>query len=1122
VTKPITWRLRAAPTLPITSDELAIRQVFRFVVYGLATVVVVAVVGLAALSVRLAAGPLSLALLLPTLEIVINHYLAPERVQISQAYATWRGWNDGLSLRIDGVALHAAGRNAPIAVVPRLDLLFSAEALRERVFVPATVEVGGLRLDLVGSAEGVLSRRDASGEDEPAVDALIARALDELVAPPDAARPLSYLERIVIRDGELMFTDAASGRTVRARLTEVAADRSGDGLELNADVRITGAYGDVPLRLVGDVALPQGGIAAHLAFSGVALDRFAVIDEALAPLAAVALPLSGEITLAAERPTVIDRVTFDVTSEGGELRLTPDLAARLGDAAWTQTVAIARVAARGTIALAAGEIAVDAFSLSFAPKSEIAVPPLDHRFPVRSLSARGRFAGDRLDVEEAVVDLGEPTLRATATVQGLSERLAAEARVRIDRLPMDGIGRYWPKAVAPGGLEWCEQHLSRGTVTMDADVALADPGDGLDLTRFVATLTGEGARVDYLPDLPPVENARAQGRLTLRDLSLTILGGNAGALVVRGGTVVLNQFDKPTQAIAIDLDIAGPLAAAIDVLGRPPLAFTQGIALDARGISGQVATRLQLAFPLLQDLPTEQLRMLVTARIDDAAVTPGLFGVTVHDGDFRLRVTGQELRLAGTVELAGVRGSLIWEEEFDAREKVPTLVSFRASRVPVRRLAEPVDAVDIGRFVKSGAIDASVEFRRRRQLPYELWAKLDLTRADVTVPQLGWQKPVGVRSIAEATVHLDDGGVRAIPEVSAYGGGLVLKGSARFSRQGEIERIDIERLISGRTDVHATLAHRVGAGWDIEVGGLSLDLAPLRAALARGDDLGVEKAGRTPPAAAPSPPLSMSVNAEIESVWFGEDRSLANVAMTAVREGEALVLLQLDATLREGGTVLVTLTPGDPGRRTLRADASDAGALLRALDLYDQVRGGTLRLTGEFDDTKRGNPLSGIVRVRDFNVVEAPILAQLLSVLALSGIVDTLQGTGIRFSTFILPFVWAEGKLTISEARTFGLSLGMTASGELDTTTDRIDLSGTLIPFYFINSALGQLPLIGPLFTGGEKGGGLFAATYTIRGPVEEPEVSVNPLSTLLPSFLRDVLLWLQELIFPSSVAVEP
>ena len=67
-----------------------------------------------------------------------------------------------------------------------------------------------------------------------------------------------------------------------------------------------------------------------------------------------------------------------------------------------------------------------------------------------------------------------------------------------------------------------------------------------------------------------------------------------------------------------------------------------------------------------------------------------------------------------------------------------------------------------------------------------------------------------------------------------------------------------------------------------------------------------------------------------------------------------------------------------------------------------------------------------------------------------------------------------------------------------------MDLDGTIVPLYGVNWTIGQIPIIGQLLRG-SKGEGAFAVTYGMRGPVGEPEISVNPLSALAPGFLREL-----------------
>jgi len=72
----------------------------------------------------------------------------------------------------------------------------------------------------------------------------------------------------------------------------------------------------------------------------------------------------------------------------------------------------------------------------------------------------------------------------------------------------------------------------------------------------------------------------------------------------------------------------------------------------------------------------------------------------------------------------------------------------------------------------------------------------------------------------------------------------------------------------------------------------------------------------------------------------------------------------------------------------------------------------------------------------------------------------------------------------------------MTAKGHVDLNTEQADLEGTIVPALFLQLVAGNIPLLGGLFSA-EKGGGLFAARYTLRGPLADPAVFVNPLSIL-------------------------
>jgi len=146
-----------------------------------------------------------------------------------------------------------------------------------------------------------------------------------------------------------------------------------------------------------------------------------------------------------------------------------------------------------------------------------------------------------------------------------------------------------------------------------------------------------------------------------------------------------------------------------------------------------------------------------------------------------------------------------------------------------------------------------------------------------------------------------------------------------------------------------------------------------------------------------------------------------------------------------------------------------------------------------------------VLKVQNYAMIDAPAFAELIGIMSLTGVLDALQGEGLNFDIFEAPFKLENGKLTLTDSRASGPTIGVTASGTMDMDNKLMDIEGTVVPAYAINALLGKIPIIGELFTGPEKGGGLFAATYTMKGVGENVEITVNPLSALAPGALRGI-----------------
>jgi hypothetical protein len=168
---------------------------------------------------------------------------------------------------------------------------------------------------------------------------------------------------------------------------------------------------------------------------------------------------------------------------------------------------------------------------------------------------------------------------------------------------------------------------------------------------------------------------------------------------------------------------------------------------------------------------------------------------------------------------------------------------------------------------------------------------------------------------------------------------------------------------------------------------------------------------------------------------------------------------------------------------------------------YGDLQGGGLDLMAAYGN---GRPAEGSVTLTKFRLLQAPAFGKVLQGLTIYGVGEATSGPGLEFDHAIIPFSIARGTLNLDDARAYSEALGFTASGPIALADGACDLHGTIIPAYAINALPGKIPVVGHLFTA-EKGGGLFAIRVTVSGLLENPRISVNPLSALTPGVLRDV-----------------
>jgi hypothetical protein len=96
------------------------------------------------------------------------------------------------------------------------------------------------------------------------------------------------------------------------------------------------------------------------------------------------------------------------------------------------------------------------------------------------------------------------------------------------------------------------------------------------------------------------------------------------------------------------------------------------------------------------------------------------------------------------------------------------------------------------------------------------------------------------------------------------------------------------------------------------------------------------------------------------------------------------------------------------------------------------------------------------------------------------------------------------GRVRLSDGVIRGEVFGSSFEGVVDTRSSAVDISGSFMPAYSVNRVFGALPLVGGILGNGNEGG-LIGITYRLAGSLDEPTLTVNPVSLIAPGIFRRI-----------------
>ncbi len=716
------------------------------------------------------------------------------------------------------------------------------------------------------------------------------------------------------------------------------------------------------------------------------------------------------------------------------------------------------------------------------------------RFVIRSGSAQVAIAGT---VTESPEHPGSPEVKLVG---------------EISPMPADTFKQFWPKFLAGKAREWALERITGGEVHGGKFNIALGPGElarieeGADAPEgaIAVDLAASGLNIAYIPKMPPV--GTGESRLTVAGTELVIDVPQGRIALPSGQEIALSEgrFAIPDLRVdpqqgEITFRATGATPAVLELLDHEPFHYLEAVGLKPDFLGGTTAGAFALRMPLVADLEFNEIKLNGTARLENALTADllGAGGIPVEGGSFDVTVNEREVAARGAINIKGVPAELNWRRVFYAPDdqQPPATVTAVLDEAAREKLGFKINHLVKGKT----PVELSIAGLGRETQDLSFHA--DLTDARLMFGDMGWTKPAGRAATVDFDVVKHEDGAVDLANLRIDGDEIVVRGSVSLDPEHRLKGFDLSDLsISRSTHVEIAAVVREDGVLAIRAEGPSFDGRQFFQSLFSPGQF-VEASKDTGEAFA-----GVDFSADIGTVFGLYDTTATDVQVSVKKRNARLTGLDAKGLLGGKSPVSVRLEPSG-NARLIKAESADAGAAFRLMGFYPSIEGGNARLQVNLDAGSQGQ-ISGTLWAHDFTVRADSVVGDVLSDPSSEAVLGApkQRGSGqrIAFTQLRAPFTVGGGKFRLRDAYMNGPQLGATMRGTVDFKSDTVELGGTYVPLYGLNSALGSIPILGKVFVG-RKGEGVVGITFAIKGKLDNPTVLVNPMSVMTPGIFRQL-----------------
>lgn len=671
--------------------------------------------------------------------------------------------------------------------------------------------------------------------------------------------------------------------------------------------------------------------------------------------------------------------------------------------------------------------------------------------------------------------------------------------LHVPQMDVSEAKQLWPINISPGARRWVASHIYGGQLkngTIEIALPLGFFRSGIPagpLTEKEIRIRSEvlNTRSDLVGDLPALRDA--SGKIAIDGTTTTItldtgisyLSNDRKLQAVEGTLIIPWGPQRPVYA-EMNLVARGDVAAAGEMIGYSPINARNQLPFNPDRAVGNIEAEIDLRFPVTRDEPRGEVTYAAHVGFSDFSLSEPFNDVMVSaaSGMAEVNKSGVILDARGLMNDLPADVKIVQpfnHSDWKKSEKITLTLddSVRSKHFAFLNsfLSGPI------------TVDVGPENSGKRHL------NADLTNASLEFPWVGWKKGKGIGAHAQLDVPSDISKKAEfnVDNFALTGTNLQIAGTIHV-KDKKLSSAEFTKANLSRGDNLALKITSSGKSYRIDANGQSFDARAL-----------IQQLGKVASSSDGGNAITLRASLASLTGFYGEALNSVSASYDSTLQRSSQ--LNLTAKTSNGLPVDVELS-NNQGLQSITATSADAGSVLRFMNYYDKIRGGTLKANLR---SSPGQPLAGPVSVRNFAVVNEPKLAKLVSSRPATGgksLNDAVKGridsSSVGFDVAYAHIGKGDNYVVLDRGVLRGPTVGATFQGVLYDSSGNMSITGTFMPAYGLNRLFGDLPIIGQVLGNG-RDRGLIGITFKIEGNAKQPQVMVNPISAIAPGIFRSI-----------------